>query len=776
MSERLSSVDIIDEEPRGFPEEPYLALAVTKLEHLLRARAVLWRATVAAAKPDHLWGMPQVSDGEVEQMAPMPPLGPARWSRETPVALVPHFEAARAAEAALCSTARQAVGGGLRAIERVFHLDPVARDVLVLAALPELDQRYRRLLGYLMDDASQPWGSLELAVETLAPVHASMLAVRTALCQSAPLLRHGLIHLVEPLGGSALSPRAQHGLRIAPAVLPRLLGLGRGAESPDAVLERLPIASNPLHVEKSTHTALESIASLLQADEADRVLLHGSGVSGSGAVAWLARELGVPATVMHADRALRQVEPVSARLVEALRDARLEGALLCIRSAEPLFQADHADALSAFLSALEDHPLPVLIECRDEPPHALAAAERAVVLEVPRPGWQLREALWSRHLETAPLDREADTAALADELADSFNLTGEQVEAAMLRASSIAALRYPTAQRIGRADLMQACRETARPDTGGLARRISPTAAPTEADLVLPGNTLERLTDMRRRIRYRARTTATLDPRRRLTGGRGLLALFSGASGTGKTMAATMLAGATGRHLLVANLATLVSKWVGETEKQLERLFDETEATNAILFFDEAEALFSRRGEVKEAKDRWANLETNYLLQRIETVDAAIILATNLRQNVDSAFMRRIDVAIDFPFPDEALRFRLWRRMIPPRVTPPLDADLHELARTFELSGGNIRNIVVDALHRAFAERIEAGDEPLDGLPGFCDDSDGSEATPVLDLSLSHLVKAAAREYEKLGRPPSRMDFGERLYACLRQGGTDGSP
>jgi SpoVK/Ycf46/Vps4 family AAA+-type ATPase len=210
--------------------------------------------------------------------------------------------------------------------------------------------------------------------------------------------------------------------------------------------------------------------------------------------------------------------------------------------------------------------------------------------------------------------------------------------------------------------------------------------------------------------------------------------LFAGDSGTGKTMSAEVVAGDLGLDLYAVNLATVVDKYVGETEKNLERIFTEADGVNAVLLFDEADALFGKRSEVKDANDRYANIEVAYLLQRMETFDGIAILATNLRANVDEAFARRLDLIVDFPLPEVELRRALWDRCLAPEVPREPDLDLDFCARAFELSGGNIRSIAITAAYLA---------------------AEGSRAVTMVDL-----VRAIQQEYRKLGRLIVPGEFG----------------
>lgn len=217
--------------------------------------------------------------------------------------------------------------------------------------------------------------------------------------------------------------------------------------------------------------------------------------------------------------------------------------------------------------------------------------------------------------------------------------------------------------------------------------------------------------------------------------GRGLTCLFSGPSGTGKTFAAQCLSSALDLNLYRIDLSQVVSKYIGETEKALAQIFDEAEAGHGVLLFDEADTLFGKRSEVKDAHDRYANIEVGYLLQRMETYDGVMILATNLRNNIDGAFMRRIQFLLDFPMPGGAMRARLWEQALPSKAYQDPALDIGPFSERFRLSGGSIRNIAVAAAHLA-------------------------AATPEGRIKPTHLARATIRELEKNGHARSRADFG----------------
>jgi SpoVK/Ycf46/Vps4 family AAA+-type ATPase len=247
------------------------------------------------------------------------------------------------------------------------------------------------------------------------------------------------------------------------------------------------------------------------------------------------------------------------------------------------------------------------------------------------------------------------------------------------------------------AAVWSAAREASRGGLDGLAQRIPSRVG--FADLVLPPAQLASLHEIARQLRQRERVYRDWGFGDKHSRGQGLTALFAGESGTGKTLAAEAIANEVELDLYRIDLATVVSKYIGETEKNLKRLFDIAESSGAVLLFDEADALFGKRSEVKDSHDRYANIEVAYLLQRVETYRGLAILTTNMKSALDRAFLRRIRFIVNFPFPDMAARERIWRMQFPPRA--PLGAvDLRALSR-LNVAGGNIRNIALNAAFRA---------------------------------------------------------------------------
>jgi len=390
------------------------------------------------------------------------------------------------------------------------------------------------------------------------------------------------------------------------------------------------------------------------------------------------------------------------------------------------------------LRGLEEQPgLAILGGNSPWEPADVFRARPFVRVEFPRPAYHERIALWQAALEgTTPEGGEDELLALASK----FRFSGGQIRDAAATARNLALWRGPDGDRVTTADLNTACRLQSNRKLEALARKITPHYA--WGDIVLPADRLRQLREICNQVKYRARVYDEWGFDRKLSLGKGLNVLFTGPSGTGKTMAAEIMAGELGLDLYKIDLSTVVSKYIGETEKNLARVFEEAETSNAILFFDEADALFGKRSEVRDSHDRYANIETSYLLQRMEEYDGMAILATNLHKNMDEAFVRRMHFTVEFPFPDALNRERIWEKIWPAETPRDPGLDLDFMARRFEITGGSIRNI---ALAAAF---LAADDGQV--------------------VNMGHLIRGTQREYRKMGKVVVDGEFGEYARHVVR--------
>jgi hypothetical protein len=585
-------------------------------------------------------------------------------------------------------------------------LDRIDAVVLAMCAAPELDPRFGRLYAYLHDDVTRKLASPRLAAELLCDESLPAAEVLARFAPGAPLTRGGAIRM---LSGEPATPLADRQVKVADRLAAFLLG---AVDLADAA------AGSALR-----HVSPDGLTGREEATERLRLLLAVDTrlplvACGPDAAAVLAAAAGAPVVLLGA----RELERAGA-FADARLAAALEGGLVCLDGLADLSPVEKG----RLLRAIDETPERVVLIAttrRD----ALALSERtALVVDVPLPGFAERRRAWEHFSGSGD----------AREVAAKFRLSIEQIRAAGEVSLIAARGRDETAPRRG--DLDMGARHASSSRLGDLATRLEP--AYTWNDLVLADRQLDVLRSISAYLRHRDRVLSEWGYEATVSRAQGLKVLFAGESGTGKTMAAQVLGAELGLEMFRVDLAGTVSKYIGETEKNLERIFTAADGSNAILFFDEADALFGKRSEVSDSHDRYANLEVAYLLQRMEAYPGAVILATNFRRNIDDAFIRRLDFVIDFPFPEVSDRRRIWERVLPPAAPVGDDVDLDFLAARFKLSGGAIRNC-------SLAAAFGAADE---GAP----------------IEMRHLVRAVAQEYAKQGRLTLEADF-ERFHAQLR--------
>ncbi|CAG0951009.1 ATP-dependent zinc metalloprotease FtsH 2 [Burkholderiales bacterium] len=575
-----------------------------------------------------------------------------------------------------------------------FRLSPFERAVLLLCAGVDLEAPIADLCTEIQD-GSGPL-TFGLALVALPESHWS------ALAPQSPLRYWQLVNVGDTTrltsARLSLDERILHYLLGVPALDARLSSVVRDLPAAPALPpSQLRLAGQLQHAWNSAHGRLPLIS------------LHGPDRSGARAVAAHAcAELALRRLLLRADDIPAGADERGQLARLLTRECVLTGGALVIET---------DGAHDAQLTPLLDHLACPVILLGDAPP---AAHSRCLSLEIRKPLAAEQRELWRGALaHVAGFD---DAALLP--IAAHFDFAAEDIAAAAEE------VRAASDDEPSPHALWQVCRQRARGGLEHLAQRITPRAGWN--DLVLPAAQLAVLHDVARQVRHRATVYEQWGFAGKSERGLGISALFAGDSGTGKTLAAEVLAGELGLDLYRIDLSAVVSKYIGETEKNLERLFAAAETSGAVLLFDEADALFGKRSEVKDSHDRYANLEISYLLQRMESYRGLSILTTNLKSSLDTAFLRRIRFVVQFPFPDAAQRTEIWRRIFP-EALPRGTLNLDQLAR-LHVSGGNIRNI---ALNAAF---LAAG-----------------EAQP---LSMTHLAHAARTEYAKLEKPVNEAEIG----------------
>lgn len=602
----------------------------------------------------------------------------------------------------------------LETLCQVLGLSPFERSVLLLCAAVEFDSSFAALCAAAQDDQLRAFPTFSLALSALPDPHWS------ALMPAAPLRRW---RLIEVSAGSSLTVSP---LRIDERILHYLTGIQHLDERLIGIVEPLHSASELV----PSHRALAERVVGIWSHAAEQarlptIQLCGVDVLSKRAIAMTTCGLlGLRLCAMSA-----HFIPLGPSELDGLirlweREAILSSSALLLECDE----VDHADqarekAVTRLIEATES---PLIIATRDR----WRERQRSLItFEVGKPTTNEQRVIWHSVLG----DKAASLNGKVEALISQFSLSGQAIQI-----TGVETLARPAGSddqtasepdEIGQA-LWDACRSYSRPRMDSLAQKIEPAA--TWQELVLPEPQRQVLRDIATHVRQRTKVYDTWGFRAKGERGLGISTLFAGSSGTGKTMAAEVLADELRLDLYRIDLSQVVSKYIGETEKNMRRIFDTAEESGAILLFDEADALFGKRSEVKDSHDRYANIEVSYLLQRMETYRGLAILTTNMKNALDTAFMRRIRFIMQFTFPDAAHRAEIWRRIFPPE-TPTEGLDVQKLAR-LNVAGGNIRNIALNAAFLA-----ANANEPV---------------------RMNHILSAARSEYTKMEKPLAEAEIG----------------
>ncbi|MFL6337425.1 MAG: ATP-binding protein [Pyrinomonadaceae bacterium] len=627
----------------------------------------------------------------------------------------------------------------LRRLADDYDLSAFDLCVLLIALAPELDRRYEQVYAYLQDDLTRKQPTVDLALNLLCRSAGEKLARRVHFAPGSTLMRRGLLHLMpeaEPQSASLLA----HALKLDE----QLIRFLTGQPSLDPRLASFCQLASPAAqgIQRSQEgDAGDALLRLARAARAsgERLSFYFQGREGMGrrrAAEALAHAAGMQLLAVDLARMVEGAGDCAELLRLALNGARFGEAVPYLDGFDSLTRNEHAVVYRSLLEALSEFEGLCVLSGERGLTAESHAALRLVTVPFAPPDFGERRAFWLECLAAEAVELgESDVGALAARL----NLTRRQISGAVRDAKMRARLRaaasastpagWPEPQPTTR-ELFAAARAQSRHELSALALQIEPRYG--WDDIQLPEDQLEQLREICAEAESRHVVYGEWGFGRKLSVGRGVVALFTGPPGTGKTMAAEVVVGELGLDLFKIDLSQIVSKYIGETEKNLDRIFREARTSNAVLFFDEADALFGKRSEVKEAHDRYANIEIGYLLQKIEEFDGIAFLATNLRQNMDEAFVRRMRFIVEFPFPDEEYRRRIWRSVFPAEAPLGEDVEFGALAQSIRLSGGHIKNIALAAAF--YAAR------------------DGRV------IRARHLLRAARREYQKLGRKLSEAD------------------
>ena len=603
--------------------------------------------------------------------------------------------------------------------------------VLLLAVAPEINLRYERIYAYLQDDVTKRRPTVHLALSLLCDSQEARLEQRSRFAPDAPLLRSGLLQLsIDPAQSEA--PLLAHHLRLDERVIKLLLGnddLDSRLVSFCELTSVASLSSTNFNGNGITRR-LPAFAGIVKTDNRPVRLFFSGPSMASKRLAAQAFAESTSASLLTADMGrcpLWQDEPIEvASLLK--REASLSNAVLFVTGLDP---GKEETTAKSFLSNLAQYSGPTIIASDNALVAAMTGSEHFLTIPFDLPQFEARYKLWQEFANEAGVPLSPET---LNALARNFQLAPEQIDAAVKTARqclewSITDTGTLTISEISE-ELVAAARRQNGLELAALTEKLKPIYH--WSDIVLPEDTIAQLKEICQRVTQSHTVLERGGFGKKLSAGKGIAALFAGPSGTGKTMAAEVIANELSLDLFRIDLSRVVSKYIGETEKNLERIFAAAVRSNSVLLFDEADALFGKRSAVNDAHDRYANVEISYLLQRMEQYEGITILTSNLRGNIDEGFWRRLAFTVHFPFPDAERRLEIWKGIWPEEIELDPDVDFVKLAQ-ISLSGANIRNI---GLAAAFLAATERG--------------------PV---RMTDIIHATRREYTKVGKAVTAIEL-----------------
>jgi SpoVK/Ycf46/Vps4 family AAA+-type ATPase len=623
----------------------------------------------------------------------------------------------------------------LQDLRRLFNLSPFDIDVLLIGLLPKMDSRFGKYYAYIQDDMTRRNLSVDLILKLLCRNFDDRLKAKQSFNSGSPLVINNLICLSDSPGQNS------------PELLQKLV---RTDERISDYLTGMDKADDRLHGFTNIYSSLARLKDISMNQEMKARLalfvqnktlpavFNFYGPAGTGKQTTseaVCSELQMPLLYVNSHRIASSELSLQHLIQLVFREGKLQHSAIYIDMVDSFARGENTDTnrvIFDFLQfELESYPYPVFLssEKRLEFTH-FPENKRLATIEFALPDYSSRKQLWQRQFnDMKSVAGDVDFSSLANK----FRFNGDQIAGAASAARSLAFWRDPENGIITGKDLNLACRQRSRNGLSTLAHQVG--SRYNWDDIILPKDQKAQLMEVCSHVKYLNTVYEDWGFGQKHTQGRGINILFTGPSGTGKTMAAEIIGNELSMDVYKIDLSTIVSKYIGETEKNLENIFKEVTAANAIVFFDEADSIFGKRSEVRDSHDRYANIEISYLLQKLDDYDGLIILATNLRKNMDDAFTRRMHFCIEFPLPEEADRYRIWQHIFPEKAPLGQDIDFVFLARQFVLTGGNIRNIALTAAFLA----AQGGEQ----------------------ITMNNLIRAIKREYQKTGRLCTEGDFGQ---------------
>jgi SpoVK/Ycf46/Vps4 family AAA+-type ATPase len=672
---------------------------------------------------------------------------------------------------------RQGIYLSLPYLISIFKLSRIEVDSIIICLAIQIDneinKKYQKIYAYLNDNITQKKPTVDLALSLVYESLNDRMAARVMLSKNSLLFRYNILEFVENdinydnsnypikidehiatflVGSIIIDPRISSFAKLTNSLALSKENVTYHQSVVDYVVSLLPkIKGNDLCSNCTGTKNIEEKDDVGGGNDDDghianpKIILNFFGPRGSGrntTAIIICGNIKCPLLTIDLAEILSRGLPMEESLLLAFREGLLLGAAIYLENFETLLDKNEKSysSIKAIIKMIRESSWLTFIETTPSSwsPDASLNDYFFRTIEFKIPSYNARKRIWNSLVQNEldsnnmKLQEGIDSGILASK----FVFTPGKIRDSFQFAKNLAIAHSDTTEGpkiITMNDLYQGCKAHSNVVLGSMAKKIQPNY--TWGDIVLPPAIMALLNDICNVVRYKGTVYYEWGFDAKFSLGKGLAALFTGESGTGKTMAAEVIANDLDLDLYKIDISSILSKYIGETEKNLNAIFKESEGSNSILFFDEADALFGKRTDVKDSHDRYANIETNYLLQKIDEFEGIVILSSNYRRNIDDAFVRRMQFIVNFPFPDAQRRLEIWYKAFPEQVPRSNDIDLKFLANNLQISGGNIKNIVVNSAFLA--------------------------AKNNKPISMSDIVLATKREFEKMGKPIQRSDFGK---------------
>ncbi|MFZ3382990.1 MAG: ATP-binding protein [Candidatus Methanoperedens sp.] len=582
----------------------------------------------------------------------------------------------------------------LQDIKELFDLCNFEVDAFLICLIPELDTRHEKVYSYLQNDVTKKRPTVDLVINLLCNSMDEKLSARKYFSPTSSLIKNHLVYLTvdEP---DRQTPLLSKNIKVDERIINYLIGENEF----DPRIRKFSYLIEPKKsfndiIEENNRISLIELTKRITSIKVPMFFFHGAYGTGKKMMAEaICNELETSLLVVDSKILLKGDPFETINII--FREALLQNSTLYLEGLDAILEKDAEVNAGGLIQELDDFKNWVFLS-GDLPWMPAGILKNHIFIDhvFPLPSFELRKRLWKSFLEG--MNQDIDIEALSSK----FSFSAGQIRDAIFTARNIAMVKTGNSY-LSMGNLYQGCKAQSNKNLSSFAKNIPPRY--TWKDIILPKDLNDHLREVSGHIKNRGKVYTDWGFDAKLSLGKGLNVLFSGPSGAGKTMAAEIIANEASLDLYKVDLSAVVSKYIGETEKLLKKIFIEAETSNSVLFFDEADALFGKRSEVKDSHDRYANIEINYLLQKMEEHEGIVILASNFKSNIDEAFLRRMHFAIEFTFPDEDLREKIWRNIFPKETPISNDVDYRFLSR-FKITGGNIKNIALNAAFLAAAD------------------------------------------------------------------------